>query len=397
MRLVRGGWGAWGLVLALAGGCSGSSKEGASSSPGGGPQAGQQGQGAKPVPVQVMKVEPGPVRDTREYVGTLISRHSITLFPQVAGYVQSISARPGDTVKAGQVLLVVDPRQEQANLRASQAQRTSAIASREYARRTRERSAQLLKEGLISRQDYEQAVAQAEQSVAQARAAEAQIQSQQVQLGFFNVSAPFDGVVGDIPVKLGDSVTPQTALTRVDQSEALELSVQVPVDQASRVKVGQTPLEVLDDDGKPVVRAPAFFVATTPAPATQLVEVKAAFQNTTGLRAGQLVRAQLVYDVRDALKMPTSAVTRQGSQAFALVVAEGDGGTVAKRQPVTLGLVEGNDYEVVKGLEAGTQVVVSGVQALRDGMPIQPKPAQQQQGMPQAPAQGIGGGADAGR
>ncbi|RKH55527.1 efflux RND transporter periplasmic adaptor subunit [Corallococcus llansteffanensis] len=398
MRLVRGGWGAWGLVLALAGACSG--KDGASSSPGGGPQGGQQGQG-KPIPVQVLEVQPGPVRDTREYVGALISRHSITVFPQVAGYVQSIAVRPGDSVKAGQVLLVVDPRQEQASLRASKAQRASAIASREYARRTRERSAQLLKEGLISRQDYEQAVAQAQQSVAQAQSAEAQIQSQQVQLGFFNVSAPFDGTVGDIPVKLGDSVTPQTALTRVDQSQALELSVQVPVDQASRVRVGETPLEVLDDDGKPVVRAPAFFVATTPDAATQLVEVKAAFQNTTGLRAGQLVRAQLVYDVRDVLKMPTTAVTRQGSQAFALVVAQGDGGTVAKRQPVTLGLVEGNDYEVVKGLDAGTQVVVSGVQALRDGMPIQPGPARrapgQAEGMPDTPTQGIGGGADAGR
>ncbi|MCY1030129.1 efflux RND transporter periplasmic adaptor subunit [Corallococcus sp. BB11-1] len=390
MRVVRGGWGAWGLVLALAGGCSGK-KEGGPGGPSG-PQGG--------LPVQVLQVQPGPVRDTREYVGTLISRRSITLFPQVAGYVQSIAVRPGDTVKSGQVLLVVDPRQEQASLRATRAQKASAVASREYARKTRERSAQLLKEGLVSRQDYDQTVAQAEQAMAQARAAEAQIQNQQVQLGFFRVSAPFDGVVGDIPVKLGDYVSPQSALTIVDQNQALELSVLVPVDQAGRVKLGQTPLEVLDPDGKLVVRAPAFFVATTPDPATQLVEVKAAFQNTVGLRAGQLVRAQLVYDVREALKMPTTAVTRQGSQSFAMVVGASDGGTVALRQPVTLGLVEGNDYEVLKGLDAGTQVVVSGVQQLRDGMPIQPKPASRQghtEGMPETSPPGIGGGADAGR
>ncbi|WP_223640909.1 efflux RND transporter periplasmic adaptor subunit [Corallococcus sp. EGB] len=402
MRLVRGGWGAWGLVLALtAGGCSGG-KEPGQASPGGGPRAGQQGQGGgKPMPVQVMTVKPGLVRDTGEYVGTLISRRSITVFPQVAGYIQKITVRPGDTVKAGQVLLVVDPRQEQAALRATQAQKASAVASREFARRTRERSAQLLREGLVSRQDYDQAVAQAEQADAQARAVEAQIQNQQVQLGYFNVSAPFDGVVGNIPVKLGDYVTPQSALTILDQSRALELSVQVPVDQAARVKIGQTPLEVLNEDGAPLVRAPAFFVAPTPDPNTQLVEVKAAFDNTVGLRAGQLVRAQLVYDRRDALKMPTTAVTRQGSQSFAMVVGEGDAGTVVKRQPVTLGLVEGNDYEVLKGLDAGTQVIISGVQQLRDGMPIQPRPAPQAQGqmegMPLPPAQGTGGGADAGR
>lgn len=402
MRLVRVGWGAWGLVLALtAGGCSGG-KEPGQASPGGGPQAGGQSQGGgKPTPVQVMAVKPGPVRDTREYVGTLISRSSITVVPQVAGYIQQIPARPGQQVKAGQVLLVVDPRQEQASLRATQAQKASAVANREFARKTRERSAQLLREGLVSRQDYEQAVAQAAQSEAQAQAAEAQIQNQQVQLGFFNVSAPFDGVVGDIPVKLGDYVTPQTALTILDQSRALELSVQVPVDQATRVKVGETPLEVLNEDGEPIVRAPAFFVAPTPNPNTQLVEIKAAFDNTVGLRAGQLVRAQLVYDVRDALKMPTTAVTRQGSQSFAMVVGESDAGTVVKRQPVTLGLVEGNDYEVLKGLDAGTQVIISGVQQLRDGMPIQPKPARRSQGqtegMPLPPAQGMGGGADAGR
>ncbi|WP_375755770.1 efflux RND transporter periplasmic adaptor subunit [Corallococcus exercitus] len=401
MRLVRGGWGAWGLVLALAGGCSGG-KDPGQATPGGGLQAGQQSQGGgKPMPVQVLAVKPGPVRDTREYVGTLISRSSITVVPQAAGYIQKISVRPGQEVKAGQVLLVVDPRQEQATLRATQAQKASAVASREFARRTRERSAQLLKEGLVSRQDYEQAVAQAAQSEAQARAAEAQIENQQVQLGFTSVSAPFDGVVGDIPVKLGDYVTPQTALTIVDQSRALELSVQVPVEQAARVRIGETPLEVLNEDGEPVVRAPAFFVAPTPNPNTQLVEVKAAFVNTVGLRAGQLVRAQLVYDVRDALKMPTTAVTRQGSQSFALVVGQGDAGTVVQRQPVTLGLVEGNDYEVLKGLDAGTQVIISGVQQLRDGMPIQPRPAQQArgqpEGMPLPPAQGTGGGADAGR
>ncbi|NNC14749.1 efflux RND transporter periplasmic adaptor subunit [Corallococcus exiguus] len=402
MRLVRGGWGAWGLVLALsAGGCSGG-KDPGQAAPGGGPQAGSQTQGGgKPTPVQVMAVKPGPVRDTREYVGTLISRSSITVVPQVAGYIQKIPVRQGQKVKAGQVLLVVDPRQEQASLRATQAQKASAVANREFARRTRERSAQLLREGLVSRQDYDQAVAQAAQSEAQAQAAEAQIQNQQVQLGFFNVSAPFDGVVGDIPVKLGDYVTPQTALTILDQSRALELSVQVPVDQAARVKIGETPLEVLNEDGEPIVRAPAFFVATTPNPNTQLVEVQAAFENTVGLRAGQLVRAQLVYDVRDALKMPTTAVTRQGSQSFAMVVGEGDAGTVVKRQPVTLGLVEGNDYEVLKGLDAGTQVIISGVQQLRDGMPIQPKPAQQSQGqtagMPLPPAQGMGGGSDAGQ
>lgn len=380
MRVVRRStYGTW-LVVALAlAGCKGSEAEG-------GPQGGQQGAG-RAMPVQVQELRPGAVRDTSEYLGRLISRSSITVFPQVAGYVQEIPVRPGTQVKQGAPLLVVDPRQQRAGLRATQAEQASAVAQREYARRTRERSEQLLKEGLLSRQDYEQSVAQAQQAEASARAVEAQIESQQVQLGFYQVNAPFAGTVGDIPVKVGDYVTPQTALTSLDQSRALELSVEVPVERARAIQPGKTQLEVLDTEGKPVVSAPAFFVAPTPSATTQLVEVKAAFDNTVGLRAGQLVRARVVYETREALTVPTFAVTQISSQSFVYLVGQADAGTVAQRAPVKLGQVTENSYEVVGGLDAGTQVVVSGIQLLRDGQPIQPQPAKPDgQGTP-----GVGG------
>ena len=380
MRVVRR-WSAGLGVLAMAA-CKGSQQDG--------PQGGQAG-AAKSMPVQVQALAPGPVRDSSEYLATLISRRSITVFPQVAGYVQEIPVRPGAQVKEGDVLLVVDPRQQRAGLRATQAQQSAAVAQREYAQSTRKRSEQLLKEGLLSRQDHDQAVAQAEQAEASARAVEAQIQSQEVQLGFYRVSAPFAGVVGNYPVKVGDYVTPQTPLTQLDQSRALEISVEVPVERARDIKVGGTPVEVLDADGNVVVTAPVFFVAPTPTTATQLVEVKAAFDNTVGLRAGQLVRSRVVYETRDALQVPTFAVTRISSQSFVYVVGQGDAGTVAQRAPVTLGQVTGNAYEVVGGLDAGTQVVVSGIQLLRDGQPIQPTPAKPQgEGAPR----GVGGSGD---
>jgi RND family efflux transporter MFP subunit len=369
------------MLLALAA-CKGAPEDG--------PQGGQAGAG-KAMPVQVQALAPGQVRDTSEYLATLISRSSITVFPQVAGYVQEIPVRPGTRVKQGDVLLVVDPRQQRAGLRAAQAQQAAAEAQREFAQSTRRRSAQLLKEGLQSRQDYDQAVAQAEQAEASARSIEAQIQAQEVQLGFYKVSAPFAGVVGNYPVKVGDFVTQQTPLTQLDQSRALEVSVQVPVERARDIKVGGTPVEVLDSDGKVVVSAPVFFVAPTPAPATQLVEVKAAFDNTVGLRAGQLVRAQVVYETRDALQVPTFAVTRISSQSFVYVVGQGDGGTVAQRAPVNLGQVSGNAYEVMGGLDAGAQVVVSGIQLLRDGQPIQPTPAKPGA---QEDTHGVGGSGD---
>lgn len=357
-----------------------------------GPQQAQQG-AAGPMAVEVIALAPGEVQDTSEYLGQLLSRQSVSLRPQVAGYVQSIRVRPGEQVEKGQVLLVVDPRRERAGLLAAQAQRSSAVASREYARQTRERAAQLLKEGLLSRQDYEQAVAQARTAEANARAAEAQIQAQQVELGYFEVRAPFAGVVGDIPVRVGDSVSQETELTRVDQSQTLEVSVQVPVERAAKIQVGRTAVELLDTKGEPIVTAPVFFVAPTPSDATQLVEVKAAFQNTLGLRAEQVIPTRVIYETRQALLLPTYAVSRLGSQAFVFTVIPGDGGMVAQRQPVQLGQIQGNSYELLEGLKQGTQVAVSGVQLLRDGQPVQPKPASPRG----AQGPGVGGASDAGQ
>ncbi len=382
------GWSVLLAALALAGCRSGAASEGQ-----GGPQ-GQAG-GGKPLPVEVMELQPGPVRETGEYLGTLISRSSVTLYPQVGGYVRRIAVRPGEQVKEGQLLLVVDPGREAAGLRGLQAERESARVSRELARRNLQRSESLVREGVVSRQEYEQAVAQAQSAEAAVRAAEAQLQAQQVQLGYFQVNAPFAGVVGDIPVKLGDSVTPQTALTSVDQSRALEVSVAVPVERAGQVKPGSTPVEVLNEEGQPVVSAPVFFVAPNPDARTQLVEVKAAFDNTVGLRAGQVVRARVVYETREALRLPTYAVARQSGQDFALVVVQGDGGgSVVSQRPVKLGEVEGNAFEVKSGLEAGALVAVGSVQMLRDGMPVEPRPASEGAGRREGP--GVGGGADAG-
>ena len=323
MRLVRRGvWGMCVAVLALTG-CHGSDDKKGGQAAGGGPQA--SGMDKKQT-VQVLKLAPGPIRDAGDYLGTLVSRSSITVYPVVAGYVRHIAVKPGQQVKRGQLLLEVDPRRERAGVQSAEAQRSSALAQRAYARSTRERAEQLLKEGLMSRQDYEQLVSQAAAADASARSAEAQLQEQQVELSYYRVTAPFDGVVGQIPVKLGDSVTTQTVLTSVDQSRALEVSVSVPADRASEVKTGITQVNVLDDDEKTVVSAPVFFVSPTPNPATQLVELRAAFDNTQGLRAGQVSHVEVVYSTHEALRLPTYAVTQQSSQFFVMVAAEGDGG-----------------------------------------------------------------------
>ncbi len=369
--------GLWGAALAVGvSGCGG--KPAAKAAP-------------PPREIEVVQLAPSEVRDTSEYLGSLMSRQSVNVLPQVAGYVRRIHVRPGQKVEAGAPLIDVDAREETAALETARAQRTSSEVNLEQARRTRARLESLYKEGLASAQELEQSRAQVEALEANTRAAAATESQREVQLGFNTVRAPIAGTVGDVLVRMGDFVSATTPLTSVAQADVLEVSVAVPSERARALRP-ETPLEVLDSQGKVVISSPIFFVAPQADPRTQLVEVKAAFRNTVGLRPSELVRARLVYSTRQALQLPALAVVRQSGQPFALVVAEKEGKTVVERRPVKLGALGEMAYVVEGGLKEGEQVAVTSLQALRHGAPVKVKPSP----APVRAAQGTDGGGGGG-
>ena len=327
-----------------------------------------------PREVEVVSLAPREVRDTGEYLGSLLSRQSVTVLPQVAGYVRRIHVRPGQHVEEGAPLVEVDAREETAALDSAQAQLSSSQVNLELSRRTLARTEALHKEGLASAQELEGARAQVQAAEAASRSSAAQVTQRQVQLQFNVVRAPFAGTVGDVLVRMGDFVSASTQLTSIAQADVLEVSVAVPSARARAMKP-DTALEILDAQGKRLLTSSVFFVAPQADPRTQLVEVKAAFRNTVGLRPSELVRARLVYSVRDALQIPALAVVRQSGQPFALVVQEKEGKTVVERRPITLGALGDMAYVVEKGLKAGDLVAVSSMQALRDGMAVRVKTA----------------------
>ncbi|WP_407667427.1 efflux RND transporter periplasmic adaptor subunit [Myxococcus dinghuensis] len=346
-------------VLLLAAGCSG--KAPAPAAP-------------PPREVQVLTLAPSEVRDTGEYLGSLLSRQSVTVLPQVGGYVRRILVKPGQKVEAGATILEVDSREETAALDSAQAQHSSAEVGRELARRTYARTEALYKEGLASAQEMEQGRAQLDAAEASARSAAAQVAQRQVQLQFHAVRAPFAGTVGDVLVRLGDFVSATTPLTSIAQADVLEVSVSLPSERARALKP-DTALEILDGQGNVLLTSTLFFVAPQADPRTQLVEVKAAFQNTVGLRPSELVRARVVYAKHDALQIPALAVVRLSGQPFAMVVQDKEGKTVVERRPITLGMLGNMAYVVENGLKQGDRVAVSSLQALRDGMPVKVKTA----------------------
>lgn len=323
-----------------------------------------------PVQVQALTLESHPVEDTSDYLASLISRKSVNLYPQVQGYVRTINVAPGSVVKAGTVLLSIDASAEQASLQNLVATRESQVVSAKLARERLERATNLRSDGIVSQQDADAARANADTTEATLRATDALIASQRARVGFFSIIAPFEGVVGNFPVKVGDFVQPGTLLTSLTADSGLEAEVWVPVEKAKAL-TPQSLVRLVDSDGKVVAESPVVFVSPRADPMSQLVLIKAAFASSEGLRADQLIRGRVVWNASPGLTIPAAAIQRQAGQAFAYIVGGEGAAKAVTRVPVTLGALQGREYVVVGGLDIGQRVVVTGVQHLHDGSVVQ--------------------------
>jgi RND family efflux transporter MFP subunit len=331
------------------------------------------------MPVEVVTLAERPVEQTTEFVGTVKSRRSTTVQPQVEGFVTRILVSSGDRVRPGTPLMLIDARSKQAEVASLESQRASRQADLRYAEQQAARMNTLHEAGAASTAEMEQAQTGLSTSQAQLKASEAQIREQRVVLGYHQVTAPTAGVVGDIPVRVGDSVTRSTALTTIDQNAGNEVYISVPVQEAQNLRVG-LPVQLVDDGGKVVATTQLSFVATSVDPATQSVLVKALLEAGGPFRTEQFVRSRIVWTEAPALTAPLVALNRINGQFFAYVAEPGDGGAIVARQrAVEPGPVVGNDYVIRSGLKPGEKLIVSGVQKIRDGAPVSP-------GAPAAPA-----------
>lgn len=323
--------------------------------------------GPPAMPVEVRKLVERPVEQTGDFVGIVRSRRSTTVQPQVEGFVTRILVRSGERVAPGTPLIEIDVRMQRAAVASLESQRAARRADVDYARQQATRMKALLDAGAASQAEHEQAQTALATSQAQLRALEAQLQQQEVALAYHRVSAPVAGIVGDVPVRVGDSVTRSTVLTSIDESAGLEVYVNVPAQEALRLKPGLD-VHVLDERGQRLADEKLSFVAAAIDPATQSVLAKAVLHESGQVRSEQFVRAQIVWTEAPALTVPFVALDRINGQFFAYVVEKAeDGGLVARQRAVEPGAVVGNDYVVRSGLRAGETVVVAGVQKIRDG------------------------------
>ncbi|MGK7911556.1 MAG: efflux RND transporter periplasmic adaptor subunit [Synechococcus sp.] len=379
---------------------------------GGPPQPG----GPPPTAVQVADVETATVRNSSIFIANLNARDFTALRPQVSGRVSEIYVALGDRVSSEDPILQINPARQQATFDSRSAALASAQAALDGARATAEASRARLEElradvelaesrlasnerlaadGAISQDELNESIRNLRQAEAAVRTqvetiraeqadvseaerdleeARADATEQQIVLGNFRLTAPFAGVVGNVNVKVGDYVTPETVLTTISQSESLEIFLNIPLDRLAEVAIG-TPIELIDSRGSTIGASEISFISPDANLATQTILIKAAFENTGTLRSEQFVRARVIWNEQPNIVVPVTAVTNLGGQNFVFVAQpdENTGGYLAIQTPVQLGRLQDNSYEVLSGLTGNEQIVVTGTQKIFNTAPIAPE------------------------
>jgi RND family efflux transporter MFP subunit len=327
--------------------------------------------GASPaMQVQVQPVTTQTIQDTSEYLSIMKSRHSANINPQVEGYITKIFVKSGDRVQPGQALLQIDPLKQESALSSQEAARAAQEATMRLAKVNLERAKKLSEAGVISKSDLDNAQTNYDSAVSQLRSLQDQVTQQTVELRYYKVSAPMAGIVGDIPVRMGDRVTVATMLTTVDEPGALEAYIYVPASRAHDLKIG-LPVKFLGENGDVRGESKITFVSPQVDSDTQTVLAKAAVGNAKdAVRISQQLRTQVIWGSRQGPVVPVLAVTRINGQFFVFVAVKEGKGTVARQKVLKLGEIVGNNYAVLDGLKPGDHLIISGTQFLQDGAPV---------------------------
>jgi RND family efflux transporter MFP subunit len=329
---------------------------------------------APPAAVKILALETKPIEQSSDFIASLRSLHASTIQPEIEGLVTRIFVKSGDHVRTGSPLLQINPEKQRAAVASTEATRSGMEADVQYWRQQVKRLEALVQAGAISRQEFEQAQTSLRTAEAKLATVDAEVSEGRVELRYYRINAPQNGIVGDIPIRVGDRVTPSTVITTIDDNSALEAFIQVPLDRSPDLKPG-LPVQLLDTDNKPLVTNAITFIAPRVDDATQTVLIKSLLREAPpALRAQQFARARIIWRTAPGLTVPLTAVLRINGQYFCYVAEPGDGGAlVAKQRPLELGELIGNDYVVKSGLKAGERIVISGIQKLGNGAPVKPE------------------------
>jgi RND family efflux transporter MFP subunit len=301
--------------------------------------------------------------------GTVHARETAAISAQVMGRIEQVLVHAGDSVRAGQPLVVID----NSALRASAAQAEAAVAAAEnqhaaaksnssLAASTLARYRQLQTEKSVSPQEMDEVAGRAEAAAAQLQALQAQVQAARdqaraarIMLGYARIVAPFNGVVTARMADPGTMAAPGVPLLQIDRAGALQLQVAVDESAIAIVHLGmKTPVSI--DGVSTDLEGTVAEIVPAADPSSHSFLVKIDLPPSRPLRAGMYGSAQFPNGAHQAIMVPRSAVVARGSLECAYVL---DGQDIAQLRYVTLGAVHGSQVEVLSGIAGGERLVDS--------------------------------------
>ncbi len=327
----------------------------------GGGQAPAAGAAARPVTVEVSRVQVMKLSDDVQAVGSLRSRQGVVLRPEVSGRITQLNFRDGERVRKGQLLVQLDDQLPQAQVKQSQAELSIAQANHK-------RNQELLAQNFVSQRSLDESAANLE--VAQAKLALAQATAARLK-----ILAPFDGIAGIRNVNVGDYLKDGTDIVNLEDIDTVYVDYRLPERFQTQVRPGQR--AVVELDALPGRKFEARVQAVDPLIDAngRSIGVRASIANTQLLlRPGMFARVTTVFGVRDKARVvPEEAIVPQGGRQYVIKLVPGadKDSLVSQRVEVRVGIRRPGQVEIVDGLKEGETVVTAGQQRLqRDGSAV---------------------------
>jgi len=345
-------------------------------------------QAPPPATVDVYTVAPGNATYFDSYPGTATPLNQVDIKPQVAGNIIGIYFKDGQEVKRGQKLYEIDQQQYKAAVEAAVANLNVAKANLARSQQDADRYEDLAKQDAIAKQTLDHQRADLESSKRQVEAAQANVASVETNLKYSVIYAPFNGTIGISQVKVGTSVYPQTLLNSVSTDDPM--AVDIAIDQAEipkftkyfSAKSKDSLFTAVLPDGSIYDHPGSLYLLDRSVdPTTGTLKARVTFPNPKNeLKAGLTTNIRVKHDAGDSsLLIPYKAIVETLGENFVFVVENGH----ALQRKVLLGTKINDKIVVRSGLKAGDQVVINGVQKLRDSSAVAV-------GAPKAPAGSAG-------
>lgn len=340
-------------------------------------QAGGQGKrGGKnqPVPVQVKTLAAGDLNIFINALGNVVPRSSVIVHPRVDGELISVNFTEGQTVQKGDLLLQIDPRPYQVALTQAEGQLAKDQAALLSAKQDLTRYQSLIKEGSISKQQFDQQVALVNQVEGTVKSDQGQVSGARLNLSYCKVTAPVSGRLGLRQVDVGNIVRASDAngVVVINQFQPIDVTYAIPEDQVQsvlkQVRAGNSlTVSALDRAQKNVLDSGKLRSLDNQIdPTTGTLKFKAEFANqANNLFPNQFVNVRMLVETQKNVTLLPSAAIQRGVKGTFVYVLNTD--STVNARPITLGAIDGDNTAVLSGVKVGERVVLDGADKLKDG------------------------------